>query len=133
VESPHRHEYTASLRVLSETLSLDELSHRLGAPTLGYDKGDSGTPQRPRAPRKDAWLLESGLERSVRLDEHVAALVAFVESHRDELDGIRDACTVVDIFCGIFTGDDTQGGFAFEPELTRRLADLSLPVVFDIY
>jgi hypothetical protein len=39
----------------------------------------------------------------------------------------------MDMFCGIFTGSNGQGGFTFEPELSRRLADLALPVVFDLY
>ena len=39
----------------------------------------------------------------------------------------------MDIFCGIFSGTDAQGGFTIDTEQLRRLADLQLDVTFDLY
>jgi hypothetical protein len=39
----------------------------------------------------------------------------------------------VDVWCGILSGDDTQGGFKLDPGLFLRLADLGLAVWFDVY
>jgi hypothetical protein len=127
------HEYKASLRVLSDTVTLAELRTRLGEPTNGYDIGDPvstalGAPQRQAA----CWLLESGLDRTRPLDEHIAALIAIVEERREAFDSLRDRCEI-DIFCGVFSGKDAQGGFGLDPTLTGRLSNLGLPVEFDIY
>jgi hypothetical protein len=66
------------------------------------------------------------------LDEHIDELVVFAEIHRDALDSLRADCSI-DIFCGVFSGEGAQGGFALEPSLTRRLSDLQLAVEFDLY
>jgi hypothetical protein len=78
------------------------------------------------------WRRESGLDRQTPLDKHIEVLVAFAEANREGIVTLRDRC-LIDIFCGLFSGDGTQGGFAIEPELSARLAALSLPVVFDLY
>jgi hypothetical protein len=50
----------------------------------------------------------------------------------DALSSLGDLCEV-DIFCGVFTEEDAQGGFVLDPELSRRLAELGLAVVVDVY
>jgi hypothetical protein len=78
------------------------------------------------------WLLESTLDRARPLDQHIEEIAAFVEAHQQAVDSLRDQC-VIDIFCGLFSGDGAQGGFTIEPALSGRLADLRLPVGIDIY
>lgn len=65
------------------------------------------------------------------MDEQIAELAGFAESHRAELDALRPDCEV-DVFCGVFS-EDAQGGFTLERELLSRLAALDLAVTFDIY
>jgi hypothetical protein len=132
-EAP-RHEYTASLRVSSQTLRLAELTATLGQPTHGHDIGDPVSSRRPNAAlhRHTMWLFESGLDRTTPVDKHIENLVAFVETHRQAVDSLRDQC-MVDIFCGLFSGDGAQGGFTIEPGLSARLANLQLPLDLDIY
>jgi hypothetical protein len=134
VNEPERHEYTAALRVYSERLKFAQLEARLGKPSTGHDIGDPVSLQRPDGPkRRDAqWSLTSSIERGHPLDEHIDELVVFAEIHRDALDSLRADCSI-DIFCGVFSGEDAQGGFALEPSLTRRLSDLQLTVEFDVY
>jgi hypothetical protein len=126
------HEYKAALRVFSETVRLSELRSMLGEPTHSHDLGDPVG--RGGAARKHAhWGLESQIARTRPLDEHVDLLVTFAESRRNELEALRPRCCFVDIFCGVFADPDAQGGWVFQIELLRRLADLQLPVVFDLY
>jgi hypothetical protein len=59
--------------------------------------------------------------------------VAFAESRRSELEALRPSCRSIDTFCGVFADPDAQGGWVFQIDLVRRLADLQLPVLFDLY
>ncbi|MGI5504360.1 DUF4279 domain-containing protein [Lentzea sp. CA-135723] len=126
-----RHEYKASLRVFSESSMLAELVAALGEPDHGYDIGDPVSRRRTDGPRRTMshWSLSSRAERTSPLDEHVAELVAFVEGRRREFEALGGD---VDIFCGVFTADDAQGGFTFTTDLMRRLAELDLEVTFDL-
>jgi ubiquinone/menaquinone biosynthesis C-methylase UbiE len=127
------HTYKATLRVGSDSLPLAELTRRLGEPTRGWDIDEPVTPRYPERLRTNSvWTLESQLGRQAPLDEHVAPLLDFAELRRAELDELRAECWM-DMFCGVFTGDAGQGGFTFEPELIKRLSDLGLAVVFDVY
>jgi hypothetical protein len=126
------HGYRASLRVFSPSLRLDDLRDRLGEPTNGHDIGDpvSSTPGARTWP-DTAWRLESSVDRTRGLDEHVVVLVEYVEARRPAFAALPDTCSI-DIFCGLFAGD-SQGGFTFRPSLLARLAELRLPVGFDLY
>ena len=128
------HEYLATLCVNSESLRLAELKARLGEPTTGKDIGEPVTLRRPDAPlRKHThWGLESTAKRSEPLHVHIVEILDFADAHRAELDGLRGECYIC-ISCGVFSGEDAQGGFVLDPELNRRLADLALDVVFDVY
>jgi uncharacterized protein DUF4279 len=134
VDELEHHEYTASLRVFSMRLTFAELEDRFGAASGGYDIGDPKSRRRPDGPRwpHALWRLESSLERSRPLDEHIEELMKFAELRRDALDSVR-ADGDIDISCGIFSADDAQGGFTFDSPLIQRLADLQLAVVFDVY
>jgi hypothetical protein len=132
-ESEH-HEYTAALCVRSETLGLSELTDRLGAPSRGHDSGDAVSSRRPESGRRSEalWVIESSLDRKRPLDEHVEAMLAIIDSQLEVFAALRNACDI-EIFCGLFAANDAQGGFSIEPELSARLAALSLPLVIDIY
>ncbi|MDX8055218.1 DUF4279 domain-containing protein [Lentzea sp. BCCO 10_0798] len=129
-----QHEYKASLRVFSESLALPDLVAALGEPTRSYDIGDLVSPRRPDGPRRTSayWSLGSQAQRTDPLDQHIAELVTFVDAHRREIDALRDKAQI-DAFCGVFTGDDTQGGFTLTSGLMRRLGELNLDVGFDLY
>jgi hypothetical protein len=133
-DEPTRHEYTASLRVWSETLGLAELTDQLGEPSKGHDVGDPISSRRPDSGRRKhaMWMLESGLDRTRPLDEHIEALLEAVEAQSEAFEAIREKSRI-DVFCGPFSGDGAQGGFTLEPQLSARLAALSLPVGFDVY
>ncbi|WP_170166404.1 DUF4279 domain-containing protein [Lentzea atacamensis] len=120
--------------MFSESLTLTELVAVLGEPTRGYDIGDLVSPRRPDGPRRTNahWSLGSAALRTQPLDEHVAELVTFVEAHSREFDALGDKVQI-DVFCGVFTADDSQGGFTLGSDLIRRLSALNLDIGFDLY
>jgi Domain of unknown function (DUF4279) len=132
VNASGMHEYTASLRVISDGVRLAELSAVLGELTSGHDIGD-------RVGRGDAvrahafWGWEAGVERTRPLEEHVEPLVTFAEANRGALEQLRARGCRVDVFCGVFAEPMGDGGWVFEAELSRRLGDLNLPVSFDLH
>ena len=130
-DAREQHEYKASLRVFSASLTMADLVAALGGPDHGYDIGDpvGSCTDGPRRTMSH-WSLHSRVERTRPLDEHVAELVEFVEGHRRAFEALE---ADVDIFCGVFTADDAQGGFTFTADLLRRLAELGLEVGFDLY
>ena len=129
-----QHEYKASLRVFSESLALADLVAALGEPTGSYDIGDPVSVRLPDGSRRTRayWSLSSSAQRTQPLDDHVAELVEFIEAHSRQFDALKDNAEI-DIFCGVFTGDGTQGGFTLASDLIRKLAALNLDVSFDLY
>lgn len=129
---PHR--YRAALRVSSRSVRLSELALALGPPNArSHDIGD------PRSQRSDstwehsAWTYAAGAgSADAPLEQLIGELVEFAESRAHALRQLRSQCEM-DVFCGIISGDSAQGGFAFDPSLMRRLADLELEVIFDVY
>lgn len=128
-----QHEYKASLRVFSDSLPLADLVAALGDPTESYDVGDQVSPRNPAGRRTNAyWSLTSRAQRTRPLDEHIAELVTFAEARNRELEALGDKVQI-DVFCGVFAGDDAQGGFTLGADLMRRLNALHLDVSFDLY
>jgi hypothetical protein len=124
------HEYTASLSVFSETITLRDLTAALGAPSQGYDRGEPVSRRKPDGPkRKQAfWLLESTGQRARPLEDQIAELVGAAEEHREAFDALTPR-PARRIFCGVFSGENAEGGFILEP----ALLDLDLVLVFDLY
>jgi hypothetical protein len=48
-------------------------------------------------------------------------------------DELRQHFDQIEIFCGIFTVQDGQGGFAIDSRLLGRMAEVGIDLVFDIY
>ena len=128
------HEYQASLIVISETISLADLIAALGKPSDGYDRGDPVSLRNPDGPKRQRayWGLESEGGHARPLEDQIGDLVTFAEQHQEAFVALMPSVERR-IFCGVFSGNDAQGGFTLEPSLLRRLADLDLEVVFDLY
>jgi hypothetical protein len=120
-----KHEYVASLRVISDTLGLAEISGVLGAPTDSHDIGDSVG--RAGTKRKHAyWSLSADVDKTTPLESHVEQIVEFAERHASGLDQLRPDCRLIDIICSVHAEPYAEGGWEFPPALLRRLADLDL-------
>jgi hypothetical protein len=131
------HEYTACIRVTSETLGLADIITRLGPPQEGgHDLREPRVRDRPErgAWGWTLWYHDSGVPRDANLDEHVAALAAWAEQQRDVFGELRSAGAQVYLWCAIFTADGSTGRVtSLSPRLLRRVAELDLRLDVDVY
>jgi hypothetical protein len=70
------HEYSASLRVTSETLLLPDLVAALGEPSDGFSIGDRASARLPESTKKrhTGWSLKSKASRERPLEEQIEEL-----------------------------------------------------------
>jgi hypothetical protein len=135
-DSIEPNEFTATLRVMSTTLPLDAVTHRLGPPTRGHSVGD---PQGRTELnwQHTVWLREaSGADTA--LEPLIEELVTFAESRVAALAELRRAGCRVDLTCSIFPGTRSAPariesvtwvfgcGVALDASLMRRIAALDL-------
>jgi hypothetical protein len=129
-------EFWASLRVVSSSLSLDEVTRRLGPPTRGHSIGDPVG----RVPRKfdnTVWQRKAS-GKDTALEPLVEEVVTFAEGHAEALKELREAGCRADVPCSIFPGTRQaparEGsstyifgcGVVLAAALLRRLAALEL-------
>jgi hypothetical protein len=112
----------ASLRIFSDTHSVEEIAALLGTPgTLRKQPGRN---------RAASWILESDLgERD--LAEQLASLLDFIEAKLEVLEALLPACRI-DLFCGFSSGNG-QGGATFSSALLARLGKLPFYLTLDLY
>jgi hypothetical protein len=122
-----KHEYAACLRLISETLTLAEITAVLGPPTESRDIGEPVS-QRPGAAKSkhSFWSLCAEVEGTRPLDEHVEQVVELAEGHAAGLSQLRPHCRVIDITCSVHAEPFAEGGWEFTPDLMRRVAELDL-------
>lgn len=96
---------------------------------------DVGAPVGPRSPSKlnlrTVWSLDADLPGDAPLEDHIEAILALMESRRDEIVSLKRFCSV-DVFC-YFASDNGQGGIELEATLMRRLSDLGADLLLDLY
>ena len=120
----------ASLRVVSSTLAPKAIEQAFGVDSdSSYAAGDAVS-KRGGLRTFNGFFLESGLPTNRPLNEHLEALLSRISPFEVAL---RENPELhADIFCG-FSSTNGQGGFTLATELLDRLADLGLPVTFDLY
>ena len=78
------------------------------------------------------WMLESTLPETSSLEEQIASVTKFLEQSRDGLSSIQDRVLGVDMFC-LFSTNDGQGSIELSASLLRRLGNLGVDLVIDVY
>jgi hypothetical protein len=142
-DSIEPNEFTATLRVISTTLPLDDVTHRLGPPTRGHSVGDP----KKRAPKlkwqHTVWLREASGDDTA-LEPLVEELVTFAESRAPALRELRAAGCRADVTCSIFPGTRQAParlesatyifgcGVVLDAALLRRLAALDLDLEISV-
>jgi hypothetical protein len=140
-DSIEPNEFTATLRVMSTTLPLDEVTHRLGPPTVGHSVGE---PKKsvPGVWPHTVWLRKASGDDTA-LEPLVEQLVTFAESRASVLAELRAAGCRADVTCSIFPGTMSAPGIesvvcvygcgvAFDAALLRRLAALDLDLEISV-
>jgi hypothetical protein len=77
------------------------------------------------------WLLNSPLSVHAPLTDHLNWLLEVIDPKLDSINSLVRKWKV-EIFCG-FSSESGQGGVTFDPNLLRRLAQLGVPLVLDLY
>lgn len=123
-----------SLRIVSRTITVDEISAVLGIqPDDHFEHGSLDIACNPDTFRRErsVWILKSGLSSDRWLQEHAEALVRRVEGHRDSLGRLAESCDL-ELFLG-FSSESGQGGCLLPARLLTQIGSLGLDVVLDLY
>ena len=122
----------ASLRVFGDTLQPDRIGAMLGLEsTLSHLKGERVSTRNDAVRRTSLWLLQCPLDDHLPLQAHLIWLLDLVEP-KAELINLIGQDYSVDFFCG-FSSENGQGGAEFDRGLLRRLANLGVPLILDLY
>ncbi len=129
-------EISVSFRVMSKELAPEVVTEALNlTPSQAHRRGDphfgpSGA--RYSDYSEGLWSLRSQLPRTAPLDEHLASLAEVLVSRAA---AVRTLALEhrLDLFIGVF-GDGTGNfGFGISGEVLQSLAQLGVPLGFDVY
>ncbi|MBB1327389.1 DUF4279 domain-containing protein [Pseudoalteromonas sp. SR45-1] len=120
-------ECKASLRVKSDSLSLEEIVYNLGEPTKGFSKGQEFGKVKKKRPHTQ-WMLTTDEESSMQ--EAIDQLLCFYLERSINSD--LKAKASIDIFCMI-SSDNGQGSFTIDSSLYEKLLKAGLKITFDFY
>jgi hypothetical protein len=132
--SPNSEWATASFRLFSSRLSLEELGRAIPLyPEQTFRKGDPVSRRSTSVATHPAngIVIGSGLPDTSPLEEHLRVLSERIEPYIDRVRSLGEGVDV-DLFCG-FTSGIGQGSFSLSPELLHRLSGLGLELIFDLY
>ncbi len=127
-------ECTAALRVFSFTKTVDDIRKILDRiPDESHEIGENFSPRNPNSQKYDrtTCIFESGLSMSTAINDHVNAILEFIESKQEAFSELA-ADTEFDIMCSI-SSPTGQGCINLEKSLLRRLANCDCDIAFDIY
>ena len=124
-------EVKTTLRVYSETLSINDFKERLGDPSIGFSRGDLWSKGK-RVRKHSYWSLSSSIESKCSFDNHLAEILDFSEFKKEEIIYFRNRGCDIDISV-FFDSDNGQGGATLSSLSMKRLCDLDLDLVFDVY
>ncbi len=123
----------ASLRITSDTVSVDEIEARLNfRPDKRYSKGEPVSLRQQGPLRKqNTCIFESKVGSNLLLEAHLEYLLTLIESHFQVLKSLQDSCSFEIIFgC---SSDNGQLGLVITHEHLRRIAASPIDLILDIY
>jgi len=126
------HEYTASLRIVSDRLSIAAISKRLRIqPSHVVEVGDR---LKTAIATKAVWTFEATApagRKWTSLEDALLALLAAFSGRQAEIREIQLDCSVC-LWCGHFSSS-FDGGPVFSPTLLRMLGDFGVEMFLDSY
>lgn len=126
----------ASFRIMGKDLDPSEITNLLHMPPDQSHR--CGDPHISKSGRRYAdyteglWALDSSVNETHSIDEHLEAFVTKLWKHRDLLQEFRNRGYKIDIFVGIFGIDDNLG-FVLKNTLLRRVMQLGVDLDLDLY
>ena len=124
----------ATLRVYHDTADPQSVTAVLGiTPTRSWRRGESHGATRVATHPTSAWCLCSeGAVASQDSLRHIEWLLAAIEPRHSGLRELRQQGHRTDISC-YWLSESGHGGPTLTPDIMRQLAELELPVWFDVY
>ena len=127
----------ATFRLFKDDLRPQDVSRMLGLePSRAHKKGEPQYPKNPKSPavfRSGGWLLTTeGRVESRDVRRHVDWLLERLEAKRETILRLPLDGYALDVFC-FWCSASGQGGPQLDVMQMRRLADLGIPIRFDIY
>lgn len=122
----------ATLRIIGKALNPNDVTLKLQltpseTKRAGDPRGQAG--QWPHG----YWELSSKEQvHSADLADHIAWLVAIIESSSPGLRQLQLEGLIADIFC-FWETSSSQGGITINADISRRIGQLNLPLGIDIY
>src|SRR5215218_9048126 len=114
---------TASLRIASDQLSADAIGERLGLRATSTRSAEG-------EPVFSVWVMESGLEPSAPLEDHLYILMEQLRDRRDVLHGLAEESNV-EVWLSFSPGETGRRTSVFTHDAIVELGDLGLDLVFD--
>lgn len=121
--------HEVELLVISSSVALERIEEVLGK---SYAGGHSfGSPRANGSVRQQSMWVKLGEAEAELMEEYVDQLLDWFCEKREALRKV-DPAAFCKICCKLRTGDD-QDGFVVNPGMARKLVDLDVVLLLDIY
>ncbi len=127
--------FRVSLRLMGDLLPVDEIQSKLQIEPSSIGKKGSHIRDNPNHAKYETngWVYRHASDSTVPFEIQIADLLAMLESKKSVLGDITSIPEVkAQLFLGFGSGNG-QGRAYFSPEILRRIVDLELAVLLDLY
>jgi Domain of unknown function (DUF4279) len=122
----------AAVRIFGDDLQPEEIETALGLKaTRSHIKGQPRSPRYKGVWHETYWCLDSPLADERNMTDHLNWLLDSLEPRGDVIKALSGKYRI-DFFCGFSSGNG-QGGFTLDRLTLRRIADLGVQLVLDLY
>ena len=125
---------SAVFRVISESLSIEDISARLYTqPTKYFVKGEPFSKRDPksRVRKENLWLLESELSDQNAIETHVKYFLAFFIEKKDVIRGLKAECEL-ELTCA-YSSENGQGGFTLDHKVLEEFSVFPIDLSINLY
>lgn len=119
------------IKILSDTLTPEEISNRLGRkPDRAWDKGTEDPMVARNMAKFNAWIMNSGESRETAIEDQIATLLAKLKPLSKEILDIS-AEAIVDFSCVVYS--DTEPPIYVDNKTLTAIASLGANLDVDLY
>ena len=133
--------FSVSFRIMKAGLEPSKLTTLLGMePDKSHKKDDprisktkSGKVLYHAPFNSGLWCLESKLDKSSKLQEHILDITDRIESKRDLLIKLKDEGFEMDLYCGYFLLGESQPGISLSNSVLKKISELGMDLGIQLY
>jgi hypothetical protein len=134
VQVDAEHWCSAVLRILSESMSIEDISAKINfQPTRCHIKGEPYSKRNPksRIRGENIWILESCLTDQDTLEATIDYFLSFLKEREDVIKSLQEEC-VFDIYCA-YSSSNGQGGFTLEHKMLKEFTMYPIDLSINLY